>query len=525
MHSSFKNLRLHILGFIFLWTNVTQATAQELQSTRPVIYSKPVELDWSTMSWPSINYMRTAIDGGAAIYTLESDATLKFKINIVLPGGVYTFPKEDRPAFGAMGDLLLLGGSGKYSFDEIENYVSEHGINLTTNILANGQIILSADALSQDFPKVLELLRGVLLQPRFEANSFTLWQQKVNDNFKNLLDFNTFEKQYRLIDQQANSILFGKDHYLATTFTRSAPKTIKQVTLEKVKDIYKKSLSRNGLNVFLSGSYSQNDFEKLKKLVGDLPSLNPRIRIWLPEKEIADEKNSSAIRTVIIRKPDMTQCSISLRYYFPKTGELNSIELAQYDILEEIFSSTGGIVGNDRFSKALRSESGISYSARAQFNDAALYPNTNFGVFNLMFQSPNERLPEAIKLATNTWNDFIQKGISQDELDDKRTAMINRMLASELTVFNKSDGIMSQILKGNLPSVNPIEYNLASLDKQKNVKDLNKVLKNLNKETIYPVLVIMGNPSSEQINQLKKIKGIEILDNVELSTFIKPYLE
>ena len=52
--------------------------------------------------------------------SLDNETNLKFKINIVLPGGVYLF-KEDRP-FGAMVDLLLLGGSGNYSYDELENY-------------------------------------------------------------------------------------------------------------------------------------------------------------------------------------------------------------------------------------------------------------------------------------------------------------------------------------------------------------------------------------------------------------------
>ena len=494
-----------------------------LQTTRPIVFSKPTELNWRSINWPSINYSRIPVDGGAAIYTLPSESALKFKINIILPGGVYAHPKEDRPSFGAMVDLLIYAGIGNLNFDELQNYTTEYGINLKTSLLANGQIIISTDALIQDYSRVIDLLTDIILKPRFDKSALPLWKQQSKDAFKNLLDSNTQEKQYRFIDQQANIIIFGKNHYFANAIERSSPAVLEKVNYDKINEIYKKSISRNGLNVFISGSFTQKDLDKLKNLIAKIPYLEPSIRTWLPSREI-ENQNSKLIRTEIITKPDMSQCNISLRYYFPKLGRLNSIENVQIDILEEIFSSTGGIVGNDRFSKVLRAESGISYSPHAYFNESVIYPNTNFGMFNLTFQSANERIGEAIQLATKTWNEFVKNGITQEELDNTRTSLINRMLASELTVFNRSDELMRQILRGFLPSVNPIEFNLAKLDKQRSLKSINDTLRSLSNESIYPILVIMGNPNSEQINQIKKIENIEIIKITDLSSLTKQYL-
>ncbi|WP_397600364.1 M16 family metallopeptidase [Silvanigrella sp.] len=510
----------------FLLTSIlfNNAYGQEaLQSTRPIIFSKPTELNWRSITWPSINYSRIPVDGGAAIYTLPSESALKFKINIILPGGVYSLPKEDRPSYGAMVDLLAYGGIGNLNFDELQNYTTEYGINLKTSLLANGQIIISTDALTQDFSRVIDLLTDIILKPRFDKAALPLWKQQSNDAFKNLLDSNTSEKQFRFIDQQANSIIFGKDHYFATTIERSSPKSIDKINYEKIKELYKKTISRNGLNAFISGSYSQKDLDKLKNLISKIPYLEPSIRTWLPSRNI-ENSNLKSIRTEIITKPDMSQCNISLRYYFPKIGKLNSIETIQFDILEDIFSSSGGIVGNDRFSKALRADSGISYSPHAYFNETILYPNTDIGMFSMTFQSPNERIAEAIQLATKTWDEFLKNGITQEELDNSRTSLINRMLASELTVFNRSDELMSQILRGLLPSINPIEFNLAKLDKQRSLANINDTLKKLSKDSIYPVLVIMGNPNADQINQIKKISDIEIVNLTDLSTLTKQYL-
>jgi predicted Zn-dependent peptidase len=504
----------------FLISNVN--AQDSLQSIRPIIFSKPVELNWHSISWPSIDYSRTPVNGGAAIYSLPSETALKFKINIIFPGGVYSLPKEERPSYGAMVDLLGLGGIGNLSYDELQNYTTEYGINLKASLMANGQFIISADALSQDFTKVTDLLTDMILKPRFDKSALPLWKQQSSNAFKNLLDTNTPEKQYRFIDQQANSIVFGKEHYFTSSIERSSPTTLTKVTYDKVKEIYKKIVSRNGLNVFISGAFTNKDIEKVKKLISQIPYLDPSIKTWLPSREI-QEKNSNLIRTEIITKPDMSQCNISLRYYFPKLGKLNSIESTQFEILEEIFSANGGIVGGDRFSKALRANSGISYSPHAYFNDSVLFPNTDVGMFSLSFQSPNERIAEAIQIATKTWNDFIKSGITQEELDNTRSALINRMLASELTVFNKADDIMGQINRGLLPSVNPIEFSLAKLDKQRDLKSINDTLKKLSQENIVPVLVIMGNPSEEQINQLKKIEDIYLVSVIDLNTLTKTY--
>ncbi|KAB8032195.1 M16 family metallopeptidase [Fluviispira multicolorata] len=515
-----KNLTLFILSCSFFTNSFAQ---DSLQSKRPSVVVKPLQLDWRSIKWPSVNYTRTPVDGGAAIYSLHSTSALKFKLTFIFPGGVYTFPQVERTAFGAFADLITLGGFGDLNFDQIQNYTTEYGINIRTSVTPYGQFVITADALSQDFPRLLALINNMVLKPKFEKNALDLWKQQAIDSFKNLIDSNTLDKQFRFVDLEATALAFGKDHYIAKAIERSSPSVVNKVTYDQIKNIYAKTITRNGLNVSISGSFSQKDFDSLRQFIGKIPYLEPSIKTWYPSRKM-NESNSKKIRTEIITKPDMTQCNISLRYYYPKLGKLNSIETTQFDLLEEIFSSTGGVIGNDRFSKAMRADSGISYSPHAYFNDTLLFPNTDVGVFNLNFQSPNERLAEAIKLATQTWNKFIKDGISQDELDNSRTSLINRMLASESTVFNKSDEIMSQVIKGQLPSVNPIEFTLAKLEKQHYANALNETLKKLSSSEIVPVLVIMGNPNAEQINLLKKIDELDLIGVKDLTSLTKPLL-
>ncbi len=323
----------------------------------------------------------------------------------------------------------------------------------------------------------------------------------------------------RLVDNQANIIALGESHYFSNSLKRVSPKEVSKVTHENIKKLYKKVINRNGLTAWLIGNYSNKNFDDLSKLILSVPKLEPSVAKWLPQRTLTKSKDNKVL-ALILRKKDMTQCNISLRYYFPTLGKLNEIEETQYALLSEIFSSSGGIVGNDRFSKAMRADSGISYSPHAYFNSNVLYPNTNLSAFYLNFQSPNERLVEAINLAKKTWETFATKGVGKEELDHSRIAMMNRVLASELTVFDKSEEIINQLVKGKVPNKTPIESTLVNLEQMKNLTAMNDALNKLSSEKQLTVLVIMGNPDEGQIALLKSEKDVNLVNVVDFNSFI-----
>lgn len=511
-------MRSLFILFSILFSFTSFAQSSDLRSTRPILFTKPLELDWKSLNWETINFDRIPVDGGAAIYSISSPNSAKFKVTMTFPGGAYFLPEKDRTALSATSDLLIRGGFGNLNFEQIQNYLTEYVINLQTTINPAGQLVVSADALTEDFPRVLDLLYALLLKPRFEEKALDLWKIQSKNAFTNLLNSNTLEKQVKFLDAESHVLAFGKDHYLAKSLYRISPNETEKVNNQKVKEIYQKIINRNGLFVSLSGKFNQDNIQNLKKLILQIPRYEPPVNTWLPSRDF--EKNKNKIRAVIIKKDDMTQSNIMLRYYFPNLGRLNSIEKSQYEILQEVFSSTGGVVGNDRFSKALRADSGISYSPHAYFIEDPIYPNTNVGVFHLFFQSPNERLAEAVTLAQKTWDIFLKEGVSEAELNSTRSSMINRLLATEFTVFDKADQIMSKIEQNKLPSSDPIEEQLVKLDAQRDVSKINQITRSLLQEQTIPVLVIMGNPDEKQISALKKSLDLDQIDIIDIHAIV-----
>ncbi|MBX9703667.1 MAG: hypothetical protein K2X39_05895, partial [Silvanigrellaceae bacterium] len=186
------------------------------------------------------------------------------------------------------------------------------------------------------------------------------------------------------------------------------------------------------------------------------------------------------------------------------------------NIAMDIFSASGGIVGGDRFSKALRADSGISYSPSAYFNPELTYPDIGVGVFNMSFQSNNERLIEAVKLAETTYQDFMTKGASVSEIQRASIALQNRTLASEQTIFDRAYSFINDLAQGILPEITSIKSFLLKIKNQSEPHLVNKTIHSLSEYPCVPILVIIGNPSPEN---LESLKALPFIDDVKLKAY------
>lgn len=490
-----------------------------LPTTRPTVKTKPVPLDWRSILWPTLDYTRTPIVGGAALYAISDQSAKKFRIDVLFEGGVYSTPREKRPSLGAAVDLLLQGGIGQMSFEKLQKVLTENGIQMSTRLTRTGYFQVSVEALSSDFPLALKLLEDLLLRPKFEDEALTLWKQERIDDFEALLDASNSRKQNAFIEQEAMTLAFGDDHYFATSLQRASKKSISAVKLEDVKSLAKKLINRASMNVLLSGTFSSQNHLALEKVLGALPRQLPPTFSWLPDRP--KQAPSSVIKVTLIRKPDMSQAAVSLRYIFPKSGRLNRLEKTRFAILREVFSSSAGVVGNDRFSKAMRADSGISYSPHSNYDPEGLEPNTSVGIWRHSYQSPNERIVESVNIARKTWEEFATKGITEEELENARISKMNMTLAQENTIFDKADDFIEDLLAKSPVSPISTELSLARLDLERSAPEVNATLNRLIGSESIPVMVIMGNPSDTELKELKALPNIEVVTVVPFTELVK----
>jgi zinc protease len=501
-----EQMRILLTFFAIFLLPIQPIFAQDLPgslgSVRPKANALPLALPWRDIAWPTLDYNRRAIPGGGGLYTLPSPAGRKFRIDAVFETGTFTLEPGKRTHLNAAMDLILLGGAGQRSFEQIQNYVLENGLRIDTTLTDLGSLRITVTGLSEDFSIGLSLLEDMLLRPRFDRDALELWKQEQVESFHAMLDASTNTRQQRFVEQESAKLVFGPEHYYSKAMERVSEPVIKSLKREDVIAITQKLINRAGMTLLLSGKFTSENVDKLSQLSSKIPRKSPMPVRWLPPRPASQPSLQGKIPMMILRKADMSQANISLRFYFPEAGRWNVLERTRLMLLSEIFSSSGGAVGNDRFSKALRAESGLSYSPFAFVQTEVMEPNTNVTLWSLNFQADNSKVGEALILALKTWNEFVNQGISQEELDRVRISQMNALMAQESTIFDRADSFLQDITSRMVPRSSEAEDALSRLELETDMSAVNATLKQLAKGAVAPGIVVMGNPTPEQFAPL-----------------------
>jgi zinc protease len=509
-----------ILSATLVITSGTIAFAQSgnLKSERPVVDAKPVLLPWRTISWPKLEFSRETLSRGGALYQMQDASEKKFRVEIVFAGGTFALPEKDRPAYGAMVDLLLMGGAGKRSFQDIQNFTLAEGLNVETKVGGTGGLEVSMSGLNKDFLKGLQLLEDVLLRPRFDPAALELWKQMESDEFSGILDASNSRKQQSFVQQETARLLFGNNHFYSRSLFRRASSALNSVSLAKIKELYPQAVNASGLRVLTVGSMSKQNETALVRVLGKIPHKGFPPIAWMPERPALSP--AKKVRVVVVRKDDLTQSNVLYQRTSLSLGEPNTLERIRLAVLGEIFSSSGGVVGNDRFSKALRADSGLSYSPHAQHDDDFMAPNTNVSTWKMSFQSPNESVGRALEIAQKTWQDFQSKGVSNSELDRARIALMNRMMGQELTLNDKAGLAWSAILQDRLPRTGFLEHQLAQLELESDPAKLNSLLRHYSDDVSAGTVVIFGNPPPDEVKKIKALSNFELVKDISFKSLV-----
>ncbi|CAL2103867.1 Peptidase M16 [Tenacibaculum sp. 190130A14a] len=201
-----------------------------------------------------------------------------------------------------------------------------------------------ASSLTKYFPKVLGLMADAAFNPVFSQEEFDKQMKQSLDGIKNS------EKSVAAIARRVEDVLtYGKNHPFGE-FT--SQETLKNITLQDVKDLYNKTYKPNNAYLVIVGDIS---FDKAKSLVNGLFSN------WkkgdLVAQELPKVENPATTEIDFINMPNAVQSELSI---------INSVNLKMNDkdyyaalLANQILG--GG--GTGRLYKNLREDKGYTYGS------------------------------------------------------------------------------------------------------------------------------------------------------------------
>jgi zinc protease len=167
--------------------------------------------------------------------------------------------------------LITEGGTGELSFTDIQDKIYPMAASYYSNVDKEVTIFafsVHVDWLDEFYP----ILKGLILNPSFNESDF----QRVISNQQNYVD----QVVKASSDEEYSKMALEDYMFRGTSYQHmieGRSESVKSITLDDVKNHYKKYFTKNNLLVGIAGNYSGEFFNMLKEDLAKLPDTKPDI--------------------------------------------------------------------------------------------------------------------------------------------------------------------------------------------------------------------------------------------------------
>ncbi|MFO7979872.1 MAG: pitrilysin family protein [Candidatus Aminicenantes bacterium] len=318
--------------------------------------------------------------------------------SLTLQGGHFLDPM-DKPGTAYLVGSLMMEGTKSKTPVELEEAIDNLGANISI-YAGREDITVRANSLASKFPEVLELVKEILLDPRWDEKEFDRIKQQTLES----INRNKANPPYVAMNV-FNRLVYGEDHIFGKP-VNGTTESVKSITLDDLKNYYAENFSPSVSYVSVVGDISQPDV--IKNLQGIENEWNVK-EVSFPEFEkpsIPEEGKIYFVDVPGARQSVIRIGTVSMRYsdpdYFPAT-------IMNYKL--------GGSF-NSFLNMILREEKGYTYGARSGFS-AGMFP----GTFSASASVHSQATFESVQIFKQEMEKY-REGISREDLEFTKNSLI-----------------------------------------------------------------------------------------------------
>jgi zinc protease len=337
--------------------NINEASQVEIAGTGDDKVVKSVSLIDRTAEPPSgkspeVNVpsvWKATLANGIQVYGIQNTELPLVELSLVINGGILQ-DKIDLPGVAGMVASVLPQGTKNKTPEELEEETELLGSSITMNA-GREEMSVNVSALSRNFGKTTELLKEIILEPRWDTTEFALAQNRT----KNAIIQS--EAQPRSVAGLLfNKLLYGTDNIFGYS-ARGTKESIRKINMNDLKNYYEKNFSPSVSKILIAGNISKEQA---------LDSLKPFETEW-KSKEV--KLNSYPIP----QSPDKSQI-----YFVDIPGSRQSVIYVGYLALErnnpdyvkaDFVNYRLGGAFSSILNQILREEKGYTYGASSFFQE------------------------------------------------------------------------------------------------------------------------------------------------------------
>jgi zinc protease len=367
---------------------------------------------------------KATLANGIQVYGIENKELPLVEINLAIDGGVYQ-DKVSLSGVASMVASLLPQGTKNKTPEELEEEIELLGSSINM-YSGREELTISASSLSRNFEKTIDLIKEMLLEPRWDSTEFVLALSSAKNSIIQA------EAQPRSVGNLAFSrLLYGPDHIFGYN-SRGTRESIEKISINDLKTYYDNNFSPSVTKINVAGNVSKEQV---------LAALKPLESEWKP-KEVT--KNNYALPS------DPEKSGI---YFVDIPGSRQSVIFIGYlalarnnpDYIKTDFVNyrLGGAF-TSILNQILREEKGFTYGASSYFQEMKIK-----APFVASTSVRSDATFESVKIAVDEMQKY-RNGISEDDIRFIKDCMI---LSNALRFETNGSlvGMLSTISKYGLP--------------------------------------------------------------------------
>lgn len=358
---------------------------------------------------------------------------------------------NDKSGLANLSSKLLNEGTKKLGATAFAQELEENAISLTTS---NGfeTFVIELSNLKEQSKKGVELLTSLLKSPNFTQDTLEKLKTLQVGSLKRK------ENDFDYVSQNLLKSILFKGTALENPSSGSI-ESISKIQLKDIEQFVSKTINLNNLIIVAGGDFDIKEFEEL---------LNP----FLTTLEVGEKNESKEIKFTSKKEEKTLIKDTQQAYiYFGSSFNIDSQDEENYKAKVASFILGGSGFGS-RLMEEIRVKRGLAYSAYGSIS-----VNKSHSYFNGYLQTKNESAAEAQKLVSQLVSQFVENGVTQEEL----TAAKNFLTGSEPL---RSETLSQRLNRAFLLYYRGLaqDYSQKELEKIQNLKleDLNSYIKSHN---------------------------------------------
>lgn len=431
----------------------------------------------SSFKLPS--FEEKTLSNGLTVLFVPDESLPYVSYSLLVKGGSSIDPADQSGLTAFVADLLDQG-TAKHTAPQLADALADLGSEFEGSVTSD-YALFGCSALSSDAGALADLFTEILTQPSFAAEEVERTSKKTIAQLKKRID-----SPDAFIDLAWDESIFGPNH----PYSHPVNGTVKSVQQFKRKNIiqhYLKFFRPNNSILSVVGKITPEVRTKIEESFGHWEKRN------ITPPTLPDVPKVEGMQLLVVNKPGLVQSQIRIGHPGIKRNDPDFLTLRVANtILGGAFSS--------RLVNHVRRDLGLTYSISSAFD-----ARQGQGVFEVSTFTKNQTLAKTIEESMVVLNEFKNKGVSEEEVNQAKGYMAGMFPTSIETAEKLAFNLMVLRLYGI--SDNYLRHYLGNLA-DINADQVNRAIK----AHIDPsnVKMVTFSSASDVAAQLKTLKGVNV---------------